>query len=465
MPVLTISALFLPKTHVANERAVRGTILNRSSLKMAEDIFAGCKYAPLWWDRVPRPQELSQTAVPQAVDVAVVGSGYTGLSAALVTARAGRHTVVFDAEDAGYGCSTRNAGQISTSIKPGYDKLSRRYGPQRAYDILKEGQNSLAWLGEFIQSEKMDCDFAVVGRFHAAHNKARFEAVARAVSNQPKGLEVDAYVVPKAEQHSELGTDAYFGGVVYTQHAAIDPARYHQELLDRARAAGAEVVARCPVTNIEKVAGGFRLSTPRGEVRARDVIVATNGYTGNLTPWFRRRLIPIGSYVIVTEPLPPELMARLIPKGRVVSDSRKVIYYYRPTPDRRRILFGGRVSLSETDPRVSGPKLVSEMTRIFPELSGKRITHSWCGFVAYTFDELMHVGQHDGLYYAMGYCGSGVAMASYCGMRIGQRLLGLKEARTAFDDLTFQTRPLYSGTPWFLAPSLMYYKLRDKLPI
>lgn len=433
--------------------------------KMTKDIFADCKYAPYWWDRTPRPQEFARASVPKTVDVAIIGSGYTGLNAALVTARAGRHTVVFDAEDAGFGCSTRNAGQISTSIKPSYDALSRRYGPQKAFDILKEGQNSLAWIGEFVRSEKMDCDFAVVGRFFAAHNKARFEALARSVSSQPKGLEVDAFVVPQSEMHSELGTDAYCGGVVYTQHAAIDPARYHQELLNRVWASGGEVVAHCPVTHIDKEASGFRLITARGEIRARNVIVATNGYTGNLTPWLRRRVIPIGSYVIVTEPLPPELMKRLMPKGRVVSDSRRVIYYYRPTPDGRRVLFGGRVSVSETDPRISGPKLAAELTRIFPELAGKRITHSWCGFVAYTFDELMHVGQYDGLYYAMGYCGSGVAMASYCGMRVGQQLLGLKEGRTAFDDLSFQTRPLYTGNPWFLAPSLVYYKLRDALPI
>ncbi len=432
---------------------------------MTDDIFAGCKYEPYWWDHVPRPQELAGRPVPPRVDVAVIGSGYTGLNAALQTARGGRHTVVVDAEDAGWGCSTRNGGQLSTSVKPGYDKLARRYGPRRAFDILKEGQNSLAWLGEFIRSEGMDCDFEVVGRFTAAHNKAQFEAMARRIANQPKGLEVEARLVPRAEQRSELGTDIYHGGLVYPHHPSVDPARYHQELLRRVLQAGCEVIARCPVVNIEREADGFRLKTARGEIRARNVVVATNGYTGNLTPWLQRRVIPIGSYMIATEPLPPELMARLMPKSRIVNDSRKVIYYYRPSPDKRRILFGGRVSLYEADPRVSGPRLASELVRIFPELTGKRISHSWCGFVAYTFDELMHVGCHDGLHYAMGYCGAGVGMASYCGMRIGQQVLGLKEGRTAFDGLSFETRPLYFGKPWFLAPSLIYYRMRDRLPI
>ena len=151
----------------------------------------------------------------------------------------GRSTLVVDAEDAGWGCSSRNGGQISTSIKPGFDVLARRHGEERARDILLEGQRSLAWVGEFVGAERIDCDFRVVGRFHAAHNAGQFAALARRVAEQPKGLEVETQVVPRAEQRAELGTDAYWGGVVYLRHASIDPARYHQGLLERAVAAGA----------------------------------------------------------------------------------------------------------------------------------------------------------------------------------------------------------------------------------
>jgi len=200
-----------------------------------------------------------------------------------------------------------------------------------------------------------------------------------------------------------------------------------------------------------------------GSIAARDVVVATNGYTGALTPWLRRRVIPIGSYIIATEPIPPETMARLMPRDRVVSDTRKVVYYYRASPDGQRILFGGRVSHDETDPKVSGPRLHAEMIRIFPELARVRISHSWAGFVAYTFDEMMHVGVQDGLYYAMGYCGSGAGMAGYLGTRIGQQVLGRKEGTTAFDGLPFATRPYYWGTPWFLAPAVAYYRWRDRM--
>jgi glycine/D-amino acid oxidase-like deaminating enzyme len=422
---------------------------------------ADARLDPYWWDHVPRPQ-LPERDLPAEADVVVVGSGYTGLHAALQTARAGRHTVVIDAENAGWGCSTRNGGQVSTSVKPSFDLLARRHGAERARAIVREGQRSLSWLGEFIAAERIDCDYGVVGRFHAAHNAVQFERLVRAAASQPAGLEMPVRVVPRERQREELGTDAYWGGVVHLQHASVDPARYHQGLLQLVQAAGAAVHARCPVTRLQRDGQHLRVGTARGELRARDVVVATNGYTGALTPWLQRRVIPIGSYVIATEPLPEALMQRLMPGNRIVSDTRKVVFYYRPSPDRRRILFGGRVSVNETDPRLSGPLLHADLAALFPELREVRISHSWCGFVAYSFDELMHLGRHDGIHYAMGYCGSGVGMGSYLGMRIGQQVLGRPEGRTAFDDLAFQTRPLYRGRPWFLAPSIRYFRWRDR---
>jgi len=327
--------------------------------------------------------------------------------------------------------------------------------------VLREGPAALSWIKDFVEREQIDCDFAVCGRFHAAHNPRRYEALARTIANEPGGLETGAYLVPRAEQDSEIGTEAYHGGVVYPRHASLDPARYHAGLLARALEAGVTVVDRTPAVALRGEGAGFEVKTPRGAVRARNVVIATNGYTGPLTPWLRRRVIPIGSYIIATEPLPPETMDRLIPRNRVVSDTRKVVYYYRASPDRRRVLFGGRVSIGETDPRVSGPRLHAELVRLFPELARTRITHSWAGTVAYTFDTLAHVGEHQGVHYAMGYCGSGVSMASYLGMRVGQQILGLPEGRTGFDGLAFETRPFYTGTPWFLAPSLAWYRWLD----
>lgn len=429
---------------------------------MSNKLFApDFKTDPYWWEATPRP-DLGTPALPETADVVVVGSGYTGLCAALQTVRGGRSTVVIDADDAGYGCSSRNGGQIGWSIKSSYDELKAKHGADKALAILKEGDNALTWIEEFVNTEKIDCGFNVGGRFHAAHNATAYEELARSFEGAPECLDREAYMVPRSEMQSELGTNAYHGGAVMPKHASLDPGKYHQGMLDRVLQAGATVVPHCRVENIERDGSECTVTTARGRIRARDVIVATNGYTGPVTPWQRRRVIPIGSYIIATEPLEKDLMDRLMPKTRAVSDTRKVVYYYRASPDRTRILFGGRVSANETDPRVSGPLLHADLAAIFPELETTKISHSWVGFVAYTFDHLAHMGKQDGIHYSMGYCGVGVSLASYLGTRLGQQVLGHKEGATAFDDLTFSTRPFYTGKPWFLGATVMYYRWRDR---
>lgn len=424
---------------------------------------ARVKQTPYWWDDVPAP-DLPISQPPSNVDVAIIGSGYTGLNAALETARAGRSTLVFDAEQAGWGCSTRNGGQISTSIKPAVSDLARRHGDARARAIHREGVTALEWIEDLIMREELDCDFRRNGRFHAAHTPQQFDALTQRVAAQ-RAEGIEAHMVPRAEQSRELGTEAYYGGAVYPRHAALHPAKFHAGLLSRVIAAGAQVVPNCPVLAIERSAGTFAVQTPVAPVAARDVIVATNGYSGALVPWLRRRTIPIGSYVIATEPLPSEVMGRLFPTDRIVSDTCRIIYYYRASPDRSRVIFGGRVSATETDPAISGPRLRTAMIRVFPELSGFGLSHSWTGTVAYSFDSLAHTGVHDGIHYATSYCGSGVSMASYLGMRVAQKVLGLGEGRTAFDELPFPTRPLYFGRPWFLPAVVAWYAWRDRREI
>jgi len=430
---------------------------------MNRSLFAdNFKTEPYWWEDVPRPT--GSPALPPRCDVAIVGSGYTGLAAAIELARGGRHVVVLDAEDVGWGCSTRNGGQVSTSIKPSFAELKALHGDDVAHRVCREGLNALDWIDEFIRREQIECEFARVGRLHAAHNEAAFRRLVHELSERPKTLEVGAHLLSRAEQRSEIGTDCYHGGVIYPAHASLHPGKYHQALFERARAAGATVVGRCPVGNVVPSTGSFRVATSTGEVTAREFIVATNGYTGTRAPWLRRRVIPIGSYIIATEPLEANLARSLIPKARVISDTRKLIFYYRLSGDGRRMLFGGRVAVSETDATVSAPRLHRYMTEIFPELAASRITHSWLGFVAYTFDTLPHLGrQADGVHYCMGYCGSGVSLASYFGTRLAQQLLGKPEGKTALDGLQFQTRPMYVGKPWFLPMAVAYYKIRDRI--
>ncbi|MGE0211043.1 MAG: NAD(P)/FAD-dependent oxidoreductase [Parvibaculaceae bacterium] len=433
---------------------------------MSEAIFApGYKPTPYWWEAAPRP-ELQEKGLPQQTDVAIIGSGYTGLTAAIALARSGRKVTVLDAEAAGWGCSSRNGGQVSTSLKPGLADLEGRHGREVGARIRQEGRNALQWIGDFISSEGIDCDWSRVGRFHAAHNSRAYERLARDVEALNREHPGTCHVVPKSEVRSEVGTDRYFGGAVYPAHASLHPGKYHLGLLSIAEREGAEVFCECRVEAIARDGAGHMLRTAKGAIRAREVLVATNGYTGELTPELRRRVIPIGSHIIATEELAPEVASRISPKNRVLSDTRKVVFYYRLSEDRRRIVFGGRVLLGDGNPRLSAMKLHAEMTQLFPELARTRITHGWMGFVAYTFDTLPHLGKtRDGLYYCMGYCGSGVSLASYFGTRIGQQIAGKAEGRTGLDGIPFQTRPLYTGNPWFLPASIAWYKLRDSLNV
>ncbi|MCV6592358.1 MAG: FAD-binding oxidoreductase [Silicimonas sp.] len=418
------------------------------------------RHAVYWHDRLAA-DEAGAVALPSAVDVLVVGSGYTGLSAAIQTARGGRSTLVLEAGDPGFGCSTRNGGQVSTSVKPSFAKLAGMFGAERARNIRAEGQAALTWLGDFVASEGIDCHFTRSGRYHAAHTPQHYEMLARDAEVLKRDDGIESWMVPRAEQRSELGSDAYFGGVVFPDHASVDPGKMHRGFLTLAREAGAQVLGHCAVTGITRERDGFLVETERGAVRARDVIVGTNGYSTGLVPWLRRRVIPIGSYVIATEEQPEALMAELFPTGRIASDTCKVVYYYRPCPDRRRVLFGGRVSAGETDTTTSAALLYEKMCAIFPQLEGCALSHSWSGTVAYSFDEMAHTGVHDGIHYAQGYCGSGVSMASYLGMRAGQKVLGLAEGKTAFDDLPYPTRPFYTGKPWFLPAAVAFYRWKD----
>ena len=420
------------------------------------------KETSFWLEGLPEFSSISNK-LPHRVDVAIVGSGYTGLNAALQTIRGGRSTVVFEAGVPGQGCSTKNGGQISTSIKPSLEKLSAKFGTQSGIAIRQEGENALNWIGDLITSEKIDCNFSRVGRYHAAHTQKHYELITRDAEKVNRSEGIEAYAVPKNEQLKELGSDVYHGGVVFPRHASVDPGKYHRGLLQRVIDAGVDVFGQCAVLDIEQTPDGFVITTQKGKVKARDVIIATNGYTSNLTPWLQKRVIPIGSYIIATEELDPVMVNELFPTNRIASDTCKVIYYYRTSPDRKRILFGGRVSATETNPLLSGPKLLKDLYRIFPQLEGTKISHSWTGTVAYTFDEMAHTGQHNGIYYSMGYCGSGVSMASYLGMRLGQKALGLAEGKTAFDDLPFPTRPLYNGRPWFLPAVVSWYRMQDRI--
>jgi glycine/D-amino acid oxidase-like deaminating enzyme len=348
--------------------------------------------------------------------------------------------------------------------------LTKRHTKDLALRIHREAQSSLNWIDSFINEENLDCDFSRCGRFHAAHNSSALERLKRAIAAQQTEFKTGAQIIDRPEQHRYIETDAYAGGAFYPEHASLHPAKYHQQLLALVKDAGGLTLGYCRVLNIEgdgNSGSAHQESTPLGTVSAAQVVIATNGYTDKSSPWLQSRVIPIGSYMIATQEIDPALLSKLLPSQCIISDSRKVVYYYRKSANGKRVIFGGRVSSAEIDPRQSAPLLKAELDRLLPALSGVKVSHSWSGTVAYTFDELPHIGQHQGRHYAMGYCGSGIGMASYLGMKLGHQVVASidnspNQQPSAFSETKFQTRPLYNGNPWFLAPSVAYYRLRDK---
>ena len=427
------------------------------------DVFAGLKSEPFWWEEAPRVPAIAQP-VPASADAVIVGSGFSGLCTARILARSGKSVVVCESGLIGFGASTRNGGMLGPSFhKLGVKGLKAHYGAERTHGILNESIGFVDFIRELAEADGIDCDFRQVGRFRGACKPGHYEQMAREIDEQVKATGIRAEAVPAGEVRSEIGTDLFHGGIRYHIDGGLHPGKYHDGLVRVVRDAGAIVSARTEVTEVRNTGSRFRVTTSAGTIAASQIAICTNGYTGKVTPWFRRRILPIRSSLIATEELDESVIKELMPTGRCYGDSRRIMAYYRPSPDGKRILFGGRAT-SGDKPLSNARKLRYSMLEVFPQLKNARITHSWSGLVAYAFDHVPHLGEQDGMFYAMGYCGSGVARASYFGTKLGYKMLGdTEKGRTAFDDLPFDTRPLYTGNPWFMSPVIQWHRALDRL--
>ena len=419
------------------------------------------KLTPYWWEAAPLT-ETEAADIPGRAKVGIVGAGYAGLSAALTLARAGHSVVVFDSQSAGEGASSRNGGICSGNIKIPFGQMIKTLGMDRAMAVYGEGVAARESLARFIAYEEIDCGFEYVGRFTGANNPQDYDRMGREADALNKQFDLGVEMVPRSEQRRELGTDFYHGGQTRPDIAGLHPGLLHRGLLERVKAVGVTVIAQTPVTGIRRDGGEFELSTARGELRAGEVVVATNGYTGPATPWLRRRVIPIPSQIIATEPLPSETLDRLMPKRRMCGDTRNLYNYYRPSPDGTRIIFGGRGGTDTDDPRKKCTQLLGNLVEIFPELADVKLSHSWWGYTGYSFDFLPHLVVHDGIHYATAFCGSGVVWAPWIGRKAALKILGDSEAETAFTMFGFKGRPLYWGKPWFLPAVIAWYGLKDR---
>jgi glycine/D-amino acid oxidase-like deaminating enzyme len=417
---------------------------------------------PYWWDTAP------PTAPPRAdpkpkCDVVIVGAGYTGLSAALTLARAGREVQVFDRLRPGEGASTRNGGIASGSIRPSYRNMVRKFGTARADAIQLEAKAAREDLAAFIALEGIDCEFRLTGRFTGAAKASEYEELAREADLLRKELKIEAHAVPKSEQHHVLGTAFYHGGLLRNDIGGVHPAKLHQGLLRLALEAGVVVHGETAVVGFVPVKGGYEVKCARGNVKAEHVIAATNGYGDGFDRWLRRRLVPVRSRIIATAPLSNNLMAELMPKGVMCAETRKLHYYYRPSPDGTRILFGGRDGTIAGEPDWPTRSLRRALADIFPVLDGVDITHSWYGHVAMNRDMIPRIFSREGVRYAAGYCGSGVVWARWAGRKAAWQILGDERARSALDFRPPLAIPLYDGRPWFLPLVFAALSLQDRL--
>jgi glycine/D-amino acid oxidase-like deaminating enzyme len=272
----------------------------------------------------------------------------------------------------------------------------------------------------------------------------------------------DAWLVRKEEQHTEIGTSEFYGGLVDRRSGALHPARYVFGLAAAAAHHGALLVERAQVTGLARHPRGFTLGTSRGAVEAREVLFATNGYTSNAVPSLRNGIFPVGSYIIVTEPLSPTLQAELSPRGRMFFDSKNFLNYFRLTPDGR-MLFGGRHDLSTgLDLGESARQMRRRMVEVFPQLGGVVVTHTWTGKLGVTFDLMPHAGRVEGIHYAYGYAGHGVAIGGYLGKEMGEIIAGQRKT-TPFAEIGHPRFPFTRYDKLYLPLVSTWFRALDKV--
>jgi glycine/D-amino acid oxidase-like deaminating enzyme len=421
----------------------------------------GFKADPYWWEAVPRGAAELQPLPPDA-DVVVVGSGYAGLSAAIALRRAGRSVIVVEAQSAGHGASTRSVGMIGGRLRQSFAALSKDFGAEKAHALLRETWEAYGWFCDFVRDEKIDCDLALSGRLICAWTPKDMEGLKRQADFLTTTFGIPAHTVSKDALRSEVVTDLYHGALVLPQDGGVDPAKYHLGLLRLALREGVIVIENTPVTGIVEGGETIEIITARGSLNARDVILATNAYTGRELPWYRRRIIAVGSHMIATSPLAPGELDRLLPAGRLVNDTRKLAYAFRASPDRRRLLVGGRaLQVDRVDPVAIARQLKKALVQVFPTLANTSISHAWEGRVGFTFDRIPHIGKRGRVHHALGCNGSGIVMSSYLGRRTAEMVLaGRTTSLFAGQDLP--SRPYYHGIPWFMPPMTFALSMQDK---
>lgn len=422
------------------------------------------RLTPYWWDLPALPTDTRDAPLPAQADVLVIGAGLTGVEAARVLAQAGRDVLVLDAGEPGHGASTRNAGQIGRNFKHAFSTLCTHVGKDIAKDYFRElraAYDAVAALGA--QSAEA-IGWRKCGRIVAAMSPAHFDRLRAEYELRARELNEEVECLDASQIAQELGSPLYHGGVRIIENGAIHPGMYYAFMRERAHRAGALIVGHTPVNGVTADGHGFTVHTPRGRVRCRNVLVATNGYTGAALPWFKRRLAPINAYMIATQPLPHDAWQAILPMRRTYHDNRRRSHFITFSPDGTRLLFGGRTGAHPFSLEKIARTLHADLGFIFPGLREVRLSHAWTGRCAATRDLFPHVGvTRDGLHYALGYCFSGNAMGPYLARKAAARILGdTDEARTRFASDRFPVMPVAARGPWLMPVMMRYYAWADR---
>ena len=424
------------------------------------------KISPFWWHSL-RPDEqlnLKPKAVPESADVVIVGAGFTGLSAGLTYARHGRSVVVLDSGQPGLGASTRNGGICSGNLRVRHSVLKARHGLDYANRVYGEAVEARQDMRDFVEREKIDCGFANRGWLLGAMSEAdytRLSQDAEALSAIP-GHDID--MIPKTAITDEINSPRYYGGMLRREIDSFHPGQFFAGLMRLVQKEGVVICPETPVTGIDNDPDGKIVHHAHGSVRAGQVMIATNGYTGQdhlFTKFLRQRLVPVQSAIIVTENLGRDRVTSLFPKLRSSSTTANLSAYFRPTPDGERVLLGAR-SFSRLQPsRRTVLFLKTLLADIFPELEDVGIDYCWLGNVAFTKSHLPTIFSHDGITYACGYAGSGTIWARWLGRKAAEESLGLTNNPSVFSGAPPETIPFYDGNPWFMPLVTSYFAARD----
>ena len=422
-----------------------------------------------FWATTVAPQQIPvSNELPESVDVAIVGGGFCGLSAARTLARRGVKACLLEAESFGWGASSRNGGMVLSGMKLPMPTLIKRYGRETVQRMYAASLESITCVEQIIREENIDCDFSRCGHLEVACKQSHFDGYQESADCIQREFNHSLRIVPKADLPGEIGSAVYFGGLVDETSAGLNPARYVAGLAHAAHHAGACLHALTRAEKIESTSTNgkkrFRVATSRGTLAADDVLLASGAYTTSASPALRKKIIPIGSYIIATEILPDRLARELSPRNRMIYDSKHFLHYYRLTPDNR-MLFGGRAAFfpeTESTIRQSAEILRCDMISVYPQLRNTKIDYVWGGTLDFTLDVMPHAGKIDGMYYAAGFAGHGVAAATWFGSKLAEQICG-DSSENPFERISFPSAPLglRSGHTWALPFAGAWYRILD----